>query len=251
MHEAEGEETPLMGLLRSALEGSHADWSSFEEEMERHNDLVILIAQSASLLPKPLRRWVSLLVELDEQPDHILRRQLWEAMRPEDFTLAGDVDLDALAVKWPFNAGLIKSSWIMAQLFAVLRDGEAPRITMEDLHKAARNQLDEKLRMEAPDDSGTLTSRGPPGAGGLVTGLDLAVLSPSLRESLWMIVNNAKACEVVYGQWGFRPDHAAAAGVKALFWGPPGEANGAWMPPLLPTCVMWHPPQFPWALLHD
>lgn len=243
LHEGGGgdHQDPLLGLLRSALEGGYADWSSFEEEMERHNDLVILIAQSASLLPKPLRRWVSLLVELDEQPDHILRRQLWDAMRPAHLAMAEDVNLDALSVKWPLSAGMIKSAWIMAQLFAVLRDGEAPRITQADLDKAARNQLDEKLRMEAPDNDDNRLSgstRAGRGTGGLgPTGLDLAVLGPSVRESLLMIVNNAKACEVVYGQWGFRPDHAAAAGVKALFWGPPGEPA---RPPIIskqPACL--------------
>jgi hypothetical protein len=211
--EREGHDEDLLMLLRSAIEGG-PDWGSFEEEMEKHNGLVILTLSSAAGLPKQLRKWVSLLVELDE-PDHILRRQIWEAMRPGDVALAEDVDLAEVSLKWSLNAGMISSAWVMSQLSAVLRDGENPRITQADLMRAARNQLEEMLRMANVDVD---KMAGP-------VGLDRVVLPPSVKENLKMIVDNAKACDVVYGQWGFRPDHAATSGVKALFYGPPGTGK--------------------------
>jgi hypothetical protein len=47
-----------------------------------------------------------------KKPDHILRLQIWENLRPPKLRLAEDVDLMELAMKYELTGGFLKNTWL-------------------------------------------------------------------------------------------------------------------------------------------
>eukprot|EP00935_MAST-01C_sp_MAST-1C-sp1_P000007 g7.t1 len=182
-------------------------------ELERHEGLSILATNRPFDLDEAMHRRVTLAIEF-RKPDHLLRKRIWAALKPEKLPLAEGVDLAELALKYELTGGFIKNAWLSALSIAVARDGLKPVVTQEDLRSGAAHQLRGKLQL-VDFERRVVPTRG----------LDDVILPEELKQTLTQIVNYGKAQAILFGQWGFDKQHGGARGTAAFFYGPPGTGK--------------------------
>jgi SpoVK/Ycf46/Vps4 family AAA+-type ATPase len=162
-------------------------------------------------LDEAMHRRIMLAIEF-RQPDHILRKTIWEAHIPQQMQLADDVDLNALALRFELTGGFIKNAILSALSIAVSRDGDAPTVCHEDLLRGANLQLRGRLRMK--DFHRRLIP---------ARGLDQVIIPDPIMKNLKEIIQFEKARSVLFGQWGF--DKTEQQGLTVLFHGLPGTGK--------------------------
>jgi SpoVK/Ycf46/Vps4 family AAA+-type ATPase len=143
-------------------------------------------------------------------PDDSDRKQLWEAITPDQF--ANDVDFGALASKFHFTRGQIQDAFIAAGDLARLRAPEDGKICMNDLEAACRAQSSQKLAV--------LTKHVTPN----YTWQDI-VLPEDVLTQLREICQCVSHRYRVLGEWGFGRRLSLGKGVNALFAGPSGTGK--------------------------
>ncbi len=82
-------------------------------ELERSRCVTILATNKAIELDPALERRLSVRLKFS-LPDAELRAEIWQALIPENVSLARDVDLKDLAATYAFSGGLIKNAVFMA-----------------------------------------------------------------------------------------------------------------------------------------
>ena len=107
--------------------------------LEDHGGVAILATNMPRVLDRALDRRIDIAVELP-MPDAEMRRQIFERLIPKQAPVAKEVDLAALARKYPLSGGSILNVVRQAMRNA-LRRGRRHRITMEDFMKAAESEL--------------------------------------------------------------------------------------------------------------
>lgn len=177
-------------------------------ELERYDGLCILATNRAYDLDEAMHRRISLAVEF-RKPDHIMRKEIWESLRPPKLPLDENVNLGLLAQKFELTGGLIKNAWLQSVSLMIQRSGD--KVNHDDLTQASSEQVIGQLSMAEFDRRVVPTC-----------GLDSIVLKPSIMEALNGIVHYSKAQSVLFGQWGFDKIHRSTTGISALFTGPPG-----------------------------
>jgi SpoVK/Ycf46/Vps4 family AAA+-type ATPase len=143
-------------------------------------------------------------------PDDGDRKQLWEAITPDQF--ADDVDFGALASKFHFTRGQIQDAFIAAGDLARLRTPADGKICMSDLEAACRAQSSQKLA--------SLTKHVTP----KYTWNDI-VLPENVLAQLREICQCVSHRYRVLGEWGFGRRLSLGKGVNALFAGSSGTGK--------------------------
>lgn len=108
-------------------------------EIERFEGVAILATNLPQQLDEALDRRILVRVNFPE-PDRAARRDIWERHLPKAAPIASDVDLNALAEQFEMSGGYIKNAVLMSVAEAVHSGGENPKITMQALETAAREQ---------------------------------------------------------------------------------------------------------------
>jgi DNA polymerase III delta prime subunit len=160
--------------------------------------------------PGWLVRTVPELVELDvPAPSFRERHELW---RRSLEGLADSGDLETVASRYRFTAATIAHAAHRAASCARLRDGESPRVTLDDLGDAARLMFSHRL--------GTMAQRIPTG----FAWSDL-VLPKDTLDGLHEIVMFARYKPFLLEEWGFAAKLPYGRGVSAILAGPPGTGK--------------------------
>ena len=118
-------------------------------EIERFEGVAILATNLPQQLDEALDRRILVRVNFPE-PDRAARRDIWEKHLPTKAPVADDVDLDALAEQFEITGGYIKNAVLMAVADAVHRGGDEPKITMQRLEVAAREQATPSNAEDSP-----------------------------------------------------------------------------------------------------
>ena len=98
----------------------------------------ILATNLARVMDRALDRRIDIAVEF-EMPDEAQRREIWRKLVPREAPLGVDVDLGALAKKYPLSGGSILNVVRQAMRNALKR-GTRHRITQQDFVKAAERE---------------------------------------------------------------------------------------------------------------
>jgi SpoVK/Ycf46/Vps4 family AAA+-type ATPase len=146
-------------------------------------------------------------------PSYPLRRQLWQTFcRQGGYQVAPQVDLDALADRFNFTAGKIRSALSEASYLALVCHPNNEAISTDDLYQACRTQSSTKLT--------TLARKITP----LYTWQDLILPSDHLGH-LREICAHVKYRQQVFDVWGFDHKIALGKGLSVLFVGPSGTGK--------------------------
>ncbi len=106
--------------------------------LENHAGIVILATNLARVLDRALDRRIDIAVEFP-LPGPEERREILRRLMPKAAPLAPDVDLDAVARKYPLSGGSILNV-VRQAMRTSLKRGKRHRITMDDLLKAAERE---------------------------------------------------------------------------------------------------------------
>ena len=107
--------------------------------LEEYGGVVILATNMTRVLDRALERRVDIAIEFG-MPDAVMRRQIYERLVPKQAPVGKEVDLAALARKYPLSGGSILNVVRQAMRIA-LRRGRRYRITMEDFQRAAEAEM--------------------------------------------------------------------------------------------------------------
>eukprot|EP00731_Ephydatia_muelleri_P032086 Em0023g593a len=197
-------------IFETREKGGH-DVNTLLTEIERHDGLIIMATNRPYDLDEAMHRRIMIAIEF-RQPDHILRKSIWESHIPETMKLDSSVDLNELALRFELAGGFIKNAVLSALSIAVSRDGDNPVILQQDLIQGANLQLRGRLRMK------DFHRRVVPSCG-----LDKIIVPDDLIKTLREIVQFEKARSILFGQWGFGAD--GEQGITVLLHGAPGTGK--------------------------
>lgn len=198
-------------VLFSDRRGGNALMTILLTEIERFEGVAILATNLPQALDEALDRRILVKVRFPE-PDREARRKIWERHIPARAPMADDVDVDALASRYELTGGYIKNVMLMAVADAIHQNGAEPRITMEILERAARDQL----RRPSGEDTALVYPN---------VRLDQVVLNESLRERVEELVDAARDRRLVLEKWGIGKHMSYGKGTSALFHGVPGTGK--------------------------
>ncbi|MBA3818631.1 MAG: AAA family ATPase [Deltaproteobacteria bacterium] len=160
--------------------------------------------------PPWLVRGIPDLVEIDvPAPTFRERLQLWQRALPG---IEDPADLETVASRYRFTGATIAHAARRAMSCAQLRDGDTPRISLDDLGDAARLMFSQRL--------GTMAQRIPTG----FAWSDLVLPSETL-DALREIVTFAHYKPFLLEDWGFAAKLPYGRGVSAILAGPPGTGK--------------------------
>jgi SpoVK/Ycf46/Vps4 family AAA+-type ATPase len=111
------------------------------KEIERFRGVVLLTTNRDQVLDPALERRLLSRIEF-ALPGEAERASIWKKHLPPRAPLAADVDLAALALKYPLSGSFIRTAAFFASLRASRRTDAAHVITHEDLTSAAAEQMD-------------------------------------------------------------------------------------------------------------
>ena len=180
-------------------------------ELERFDGICILATNRAYDLDEAMHRRISLSIEF-QKPDHIMREQLWKAIKPAKLPVDENINYSLLGRKYELVGGTVKNAWLQAISIMIQRSGTT--ISMADLEQAASEQVRNQLTSEEFDRRIVPTN-----------GIDTMVLDASVKEALDSIVQYSKAQSVLFGQWGFDKIHRSTSGISVLFHGVSGTGK--------------------------
>ena len=137
--EAEG----LFGERTEAVTASdryaNVDTGLLLHNIERYPGLVILTTNMAEAIDPAFQRRIRYAVEFP-MPSETERISLWRQLLPEEVPLSSDVDLNALAARFPLSGGSIKNAVYRAAARTALRSAEQRVVTMADLVDSATEE---------------------------------------------------------------------------------------------------------------
>lgn len=109
-------------------------------ELEKARCLVILATNKPVDLDPAIERRISLKVPFGI-PDAQVREEIWKALIPETVTLAEDVDLTELALRYQFSGGLIRNTIFLALNLLTAKPGQQKILNRDLLEQAAAKQV--------------------------------------------------------------------------------------------------------------
>jgi AAA+ superfamily predicted ATPase len=133
-------------ILSARLDGSQYNDVAYNRqvsilltEIEAYEGLCILTTNRSVTLDDGLARRVSATFNFGV-PGPEERLRIWESLLPGGVPLAKDIDLEALARRFPMAGGNIKNAIVTAVRKAALRGGRKARVTQKDFGEAARGE---------------------------------------------------------------------------------------------------------------
>lgn len=130
-------------ILSARLDGGHYNDQAYNRqvsilltELEDFEGLCVLTSNRSVALDEGLARRISATFSFNV-PGPTERLRIWQELLPLGVPVAGEIDLDALAQRYPLAGGHIKNAILAAVRKAALRDGADARVRQEDLGEAA------------------------------------------------------------------------------------------------------------------
>ncbi|HYO91402.1 MAG TPA: AAA family ATPase [Pyrinomonadaceae bacterium] len=146
-------------------------------------------------------------------PEFPLRLKLWkQALAGCGFKLAPDVDVETVAGKFILSGGQIQDAVREVTHLLKLRATKRRRISIDDLHRAARDQSNQSLSRLAQKIEHVYEWK------------DI-VLPPRAVRQLREVCVSVKYRHVVHSQWGFDGKLSLGKGLNVLFSGPSGTGK--------------------------
>jgi len=179
--------------------------------LDRFDGLVVLATSVPERLDGGLDRRVLLRLGL-EVPTPPLRERIWRQLLLPSVPLDAGVDVAALAKRYEFSGGYIKSAILYAVSKAVAR-GAQTVVTMADLDQASQAQLRGDLSQYADRTrSSTLT-------------MDVLVLPADEKAQIEEIISAGRMRSQVLYTWGFAEKLPTGKGLVVLLSGDPGTGK--------------------------
>jgi len=130
-------------ILSTRLDGGHYNDRAYNRqvsilltELEDFDGLCVLTSNRSVALDDGLARRISATFSFGVPGPHE-RLRIWQALLPLGIPVAGEIDLDALAQRYPLAGGHIKNAIVAAVRKAALREGADARVRQGDLGEAA------------------------------------------------------------------------------------------------------------------
>lgn len=180
-------------------------------ELERFEGFAILATNAPERLDRALDRRMLVRVSFPE-PDRDARLAIWRKHIPAEAPVAPDVDLAALAAKYPLTGGLIKNAVLMAVAEAFREGGESATIRMANLERAASDQL------RTSGDALFVLRKAQARMADLV-------LPDDLCSRVNELISAARTRSDVLHRWGIGRHLSRGKGVSALMTGDPGTGK--------------------------
>ncbi len=132
------DEADSLFAKRTEVKSSHDRYANLEvnyllQRMESHEGVVVMTTNSETAIDPAFRRRIRFRIRFPA-PDEAQRLQLWHGMMPKEAQVAPNLDLKAIARKFPLSGGNIMNALIRAAT-AAQADGGA--IQQHHLHRAA------------------------------------------------------------------------------------------------------------------
>jgi len=174
------------------------------------NGIVFISSRDAWQSPAPAERLFKFVFPV---PDFVIRKQIWgKAIAECNGLMADRVDLDALADRFSFTAGTIRTVVAEAKRLASTEVGEPRAIATSDLNQACRSYSSSKLPQ--------LARKIDP----LFTWGDIVLPADCLGQ-LKEICAQVKHRQRVFSDWGFNRKISLGKGLGILFVGPSGTGK--------------------------
>jgi len=128
------------GIRAEALCGSDNVSQQLAFHIERFSGVVLLLVTSTEmfrqqLLPPELSRLIKFFIVFD-RPASEQRARIWRSALPDKTPVADNIDFDELGRRFEISADGIASAAFRAAATAVLREGSARRVSVDDLMRA-------------------------------------------------------------------------------------------------------------------
>lgn len=146
-------------------------------------------------------------------PEYPLRLKLWQqALKSCGYRIEKDVDIPTVASKFILSGGQITDAVREVKHLLNLRPARQRRISLDDLHAAARDQSNQSLSRLAQKIEPVYTWQ------------DI-VLPPRPLQQLREVCISVKYRHVVHSEWGFDSKLSLGKGLNILFSGPSGTGK--------------------------
>jgi SpoVK/Ycf46/Vps4 family AAA+-type ATPase len=181
-------------------------------ELARHDSLIFL-GSEAEWHPVGLWQETCFLSFKFPLPEFPLRLKLWtQALAGCGHKLEQDVDVATVAGKFILSGGQIMDAVREATHLLKLRTAKRRRISLDDLHRAARDQSNQSLSRLAQKIEPVYSWK------------DI-VLPPRAVQQLREVCISVKHRHVVHSEWGFDSKLSLGKGLNVLFSGPSGTGK--------------------------
>jgi SpoVK/Ycf46/Vps4 family AAA+-type ATPase len=181
-------------------------------EIERFEGVAILATNVPEALDPALERRILVKLQFPE-PDRQARLEIWKKHLPPQAPVEPDVDLEALAERYEMTGGYIKNAMLAAVADAVHARADDPRIAMEHLDRAARDQM---RRPTTEDGQQVIIPK---------VRLEDVILPDGHRALVAELIQAARYRRTVLERWGIGAHLTYGKGVSALFFGEPGTGK--------------------------
>lgn len=199
-------------VLFSDRRGGNTLMTILLTEIERFEGIAILATNLPEVLDQALDRRILVKVHFPE-PDREARLKIWQKHLPAAAPLTSDVNLETLASRFELTGGYIKNVMLMAVAEAVHQNLESPRISMQILENAAREQLH---RPKSDEFSNVIYTD---------VRLQHIALNPALRNHVEELIDATRERRLILETWGIARHLSYGTGTSALFFGPPGTGK--------------------------
>lgn len=207
-------------VFRSRNQGGDRLLNSLLTEIERHEGIVFLATNRPYELDEAMHRRITAVIEY-RPPDHEMRTKIWERLlgtavdsaRARKISLADDVDVASLAVKFELTGGFIKNAVLSALLTAIARDKSNPIVHQQDLQDGCKLQM-----------RGSLTSKAFEYISAPSISLDMLCLAPAIVDAVKSVLRFEKSRSLVYGAWAMGVSQMQRASL-CLLAGPSGSGK--------------------------
>jgi len=117
----------------------------FLQELENHENTVVLTTNLSKNIDKAVERRIDLKVKFDK-PDFEAREKIWDVHIPDELPLSDDVDVSELAEMYEFTGGQIKNVVMNAARTALYEGNDV--VGMDTIRDACENEMEGSEVME-------------------------------------------------------------------------------------------------------
>eukprot|EP01035_Chromulina_nebulosa_P017063 gene17063-22575_t len=150
-------------IFKSRSSGNDRLLNIMLTEIERYQGIVFLATNLAHELDEAMHRRITCIIEY-RSPDFVMRRLIWQSLldiknnnslenvNGSLYSLADDVDIGSLAIKYELTGGFIKNAVLSALLSALHKNPLSPIITQSDLIEGCKLQMRGNLLQKSYED---------------------------------------------------------------------------------------------------
>jgi hypothetical protein len=133
------DEADSLFAKRTEVKSSNDRYANLLQRLESHEGVVVMTTNSETAIDPAFRRRIRFRIRFPA-PDEKQRLQLWTGMMPKEANVARNVDINAIAQKYPLAGGNIMNALVRAATSAA---ADGTEITQEHLRRAAELEYSE------------------------------------------------------------------------------------------------------------